>query len=115
MGRRHKPHLRCADCRLHRSVCICGLLPRIETRTRVVLVVHQLELAKPTNTGLLAARCLPNSAVTYRGRMSEDPADPSTPDPLLAAAAATVEAGTQPLMLYPHPSATPLESWARNG
>ena len=69
MGRNHRPHLRCPDCRLHRSVCICALLPRIQTRTRLVLVLHQLEARKPTNTGLVAARCLTNSAVVYRGRV----------------------------------------------
>ena len=41
---------------MHRSLCICGLLPRIETRTRLLFVVHQLEAVKPTNTGLVAAR-----------------------------------------------------------
>ena len=56
MSRYRKPHLRCADCRMHRSLCICALLPRLETRTRVVLLLHQLEIVKPTNTGLVAAR-----------------------------------------------------------
>src|SRR5689334_14281839 len=57
LSRRQKPHLRCADCRMHRGLCICALLPRISTRTRVVLVLHQLEALKPTNTGILAAKC----------------------------------------------------------
>jgi DTW domain-containing protein YfiP len=83
MSRRAKPHLRCADCRMHRSLCICGLLPRIATRTRVLLVLHQLEVVKPTNTGLVDAQ------------------------PLEAALAGDV----QPVLLYPHPSATPLGAW----
>ena len=48
---------------LHRSLCICALIPRVVTRTHVVLLVHQLEANKPTSTGVLAARCLPNSQV----------------------------------------------------
>ena len=95
---------------MHRSLCICGLLPRIETRTRVVLIVHQLEAVKPTNTGLVAARCLPSSTVVYRGRAPQGAAAVgATPDWPEAVAAAA--AGVQPLVLYPHPSATPLEDW----
>ena len=88
---------------MHRSLCICGLLPRIATRTRVVLVLHQLELNKPTNTGLVAARCLENSALVYRGRAPRD-ANAAAAEPL-------VSAGAQALVLFPHPDATPLESW----
>ena len=115
MSRSHKPHLRCPECRMHRSLCICGLLPRIETRTRVVLIVHQLEAVKPTNTGLVAARCLPTSTVVYRGRAPEGAVPGEThragAPPDWSAAVAAAAAGAQPLVLYPHPSATPLEDW----
>jgi DTW domain-containing protein YfiP len=67
-----------------------------------VLVVHQLEARKPTNTGLVAARCLTNSAVVYRGRppaeAERQPAELWPP-------------GAQPLLLYPHENATPLARW----
>jgi DTW domain-containing protein YfiP len=97
---------------MHRSLCICGLLPRIETRTRVVLIVHQLEAVKPTNTGLLAARCLPSSTVVYRGRAPGGGADAGTaPTPDFSAAVAAAAAGARPLVLFPHPAATPLEDW----
>jgi DTW domain-containing protein YfiP len=99
---------------MHRSLCICGLLPRIETRTRVVLIVHQLEAVKPTNTGLVAARCLPSSAVVYRGRPPQGGADSGTPDLAAAVAEAAGAAGApnvQRLMLFPHATATPLEDW----
>ena len=88
---------------MHRSLCICGLLPRLATRTRVVLVLHQLELNKPTNTGLVAARCLENSAVAYRGRAPTGGPGQGRD--------AIVPAGMQGLVLFPHPEATPLESW----
>ena len=107
MSRSRKPHLRCPDCRLHRSLCICALLPRLETRTRVVLIVHQLEATKPTNTGLLAARCLTNSAVVFRGRPPDGGGVASVEEalPLIGA----------PLMLFPHATATPLDEWRGDG
>src|SRR5882724_3318722 len=120
MSRRRKPHLRCAACRMHRSLCICGLLPRLETRTRVVLLVHQLEVQKTTNTGLVAARCLPNSAVVYRGRAPED-ASGEAPEAGASVAeqverlAAAIPAGTRSAFLFPHASATPLEEWSASG
>jgi len=88
---------------MHLSLCICALLPRIATRTRVVVVLHQLEARKTTNTGALAARCLENSAVVYRGR---------APDGRAADALdAQLSTETDPLLLYPHASATPLGDW----
>ena len=92
---------------MHRSLCICGLLPRLQTRTRVVLVIHQLEAVKPTNTGLVAARCLANSAVVYRGR---------GPDQDAAATGEEIApAGVTSLFLFPHADATPLDSWGGRG
>lgn len=65
------PGARCVHCRLHRAACICAIVPRIETRTRVVLVLHRAEARKSTNTGRLALLCLPNSAVWMRGECGE--------------------------------------------
>jgi DTW domain-containing protein YfiP len=48
-------------------LCICALVPRLETSTRLVLVIHHREIRKPTNTGALAARCLANSEVHVTG------------------------------------------------
>jgi DTW domain-containing protein YfiP len=91
---------------MHRSLCICGLLPRLATRTRVVVVLHQLEACKPTNTGALAARCLENSAVVYRGRAPGGGAANPLEGPL-----SELSLEAEPLLLYPHPSATPLAAW----
>jgi len=88
---------RCPDCLVHRSLCVCALIPTLPTRTRVVLVMHQLELNKPTNTGRLAIRCLPNSEILVRGREALHRAPAAFP-------------GT-PLLLYPHAQALPLERW----
>ena len=74
---------------MHMSVCICALFPRLETQTRVVLVIDRAEIRKPTNTGQLATSSLVNSAVVVRGREGE----PSKPIP--------VAPGSQPLLLFP--------------
>ncbi len=75
---------------LHESLCVCSLIEPIETRTRLVLVVHRAELRKSTNTGHLAVACLANSEIVVRGREGE-PARP-------------IDLGedTQPLFLFPH-------------
>ncbi|HSZ83174.1 MAG TPA: tRNA-uridine aminocarboxypropyltransferase, partial [Polyangia bacterium] len=116
MSRSRKPHLRCESCRMHRSLCICALLPRLETRTRVVLLLHQLEVDKPTNTGIVAARCLPNSAVVHRGRTPgadarDSDARGASVDEQAAQLSAAIPAGTRAAFLFPHPSATPLAAW----
>ncbi len=124
---------------MHRSLCICALLPRLETRTRVVLLLHQLEVDKPTNTGVVAARCLVNSAVVYRGRAPleeheaaqhaaqsdaqheahndarhgarDDEPFGSSLEEQSERLAAAVPAGTRAAFLFPHETASPLESW----
>jgi DTW domain-containing protein YfiP len=108
---------------MHRSLCICALLPRLETRTRVVLLLHQLEIVKPTNTGLVAARCLANSVVVHRGRAPREGAAEPDGAPLQGATiveqaellAAAIPAGTRAAFLFPHASATPLASFAAGG
>jgi DTW domain-containing protein len=100
MSRRANREGRCRRCRLQEVLCLCALIPRIETRTRLVLVIHRLEERKPTNSGQLAALCLPNSEVCVRG-IAGAPAPQFTHDP-----------ATQPLLLYPDASATPLASFA---
>jgi DTW domain-containing protein YfiP len=81
---------------MHRSLCVCGLVPRLETRTRLVLVLHRAEERKTTNTGRLAAACLVNSEIIVRGHASQ----PTEPIP--------VAPGSQPLLLFPAADARPL-------
>ena len=100
MSRRDNAEGRCRRCRMHAVLCLCALVPRIETRTRLVLVIHRFEERKPTNSGQLAALCLPNSEVCVRG-IAGAPAPRFTYDP-----------ATQPLLLYPDERAQPLTSFA---
>ncbi len=89
---------------MHASLCVCALVPRVETRTRLVLVIHRYEDRKPTNTGRLAATCLTNSEIVVRGHRPV----PGAPD---EAGLAFAE-GTQPLLLYPAEDAVPLADFA---
>jgi DTW domain-containing protein YfiP len=75
----------------------------LPTRTRVVLLLHQLEARKPTNTGRLALRCLPNSEEVVRGRLPGTREEPVGGDPPEWLARAT-----RPVLLFPHEEATPL-------
>jgi DTW domain-containing protein len=101
LSRRSNGDLRCARCHLHRSLCLCSLIPQIETRTHIVLVIHLREDRKPTNTGRLATECLPNSEVLVRGHMNR-------PEP-------RIEWGLrQPLLLFPHEDAQPIDEYIAN-
>ncbi len=101
MTRRGNGALRCPGCRLHGSLCVCALIPRLETRTRLVLYIHRFEERKPTNTGLLAASCLTNSEVRFRGRPADDRSPFVCPE------------GSDALVLFPYEGATPLERLER--
>ncbi|MBC8131876.1 MAG: DTW domain-containing protein [Deltaproteobacteria bacterium] len=103
MSRRDNADVRCPRCRMHESLCICALVPRIATRTRLVLIIHLREHRKTTNTGRLAALCLPNSQVIVRGHESA-PREPFAWD-----------SSTQPLLLYPHDDAVPIAQFAQFG
>ena len=96
-----KPGHRCADCRLVLADCLCALIPRLETRTHVVLILHQMEASKTSNTGLLALRCLPNSSIVIRGAPGRPITDTRWNQ--------TSDADT--VLLFPHPDARPIDSW----
>lgn len=62
-------------------MCLCDVVPRMELRTRICLVIHHRELRRNSNTGLLALRALVNSEMRIRGegRESLDLKDLLTP------------------------------------
>ena len=81
---------------MHGSLCVCDLIPRLTTRTRLVVFIHCSEDLKSTNTGRLAAECFSHSQVFVRGHETkENPAFHCDP-------------GAVPLLLFPHEDATPL-------
>jgi DTW domain-containing protein YfiP len=90
---------RCLACRMHATLCICALIPRLTPRTRVALLVHNREAHKPTNTGQLAARCLERSTVTIVGERDRPLDLPPVGDHEL------------PLVLFPADDALPIASY----
>jgi DTW domain-containing protein YfiP len=63
--------VRCDSCGLVPIACACAQLPRVENRTRVIVVAHARELQKPSNTGRLAVTMLSNARLVTHGGMSE--------------------------------------------
>lgn len=71
MGVRSKRSERCPQCRLHTHLCICSVIPRLDLATRLILVMHRREWAKPTATGPLALAVLTNSELRIQGYREE--------------------------------------------
>jgi DTW domain-containing protein len=71
MKRQKTTNGRCESCGVSAAACLCDVLPRIELRTKVCLVIHHRELSRSSNTGLLAIRALLNSEVRVRGEQRE--------------------------------------------
>lgn len=80
-------------------LCICAEIPRLETATSVIILMHHREVKMPTNTGRLAHRCLAGSRLILRG-VKDDPAD-LDPDATFT--------GT-PLLLHPTEDAIELDA-----
>ena len=100
MSRRDNVEARCPTCHMHATLCICDLVPRLEARTRLSLLVHYREARKPTNTGLLAARCFEHSEVGIVGDRARPLGLP------------VVRPGELGLLLYPDDDALPIAHYA---
>lgn len=92
----------CSSCRLPATLCVCALVPRLQTRTRLLVVIPYHESRKPSNTGQLAARCV-GGTVHIRPKRG----GPLSPP--------VVHPGEQPLVLFPAPNATPITEYAGTG
>jgi tRNA pseudouridine65 synthase len=84
---------------MHEARCMCELIPRLETRTKVVVVMHCREWEKTTATAPLALAALPNSELHIHGARDSraDLSHLSREDRRL-------------LLLYPSEGASPLTS-----
>jgi len=69
----------CARCVLKLEICVCSVLPRVQTRTEIVLIQHITERLLTSNTGRFAALALPRSRVLSYGG-----GEPFDPKPLCA-------------------------------
>jgi DTW domain-containing protein YfiP len=78
----------CPACALHKSLCICAQMPRLNLRTYLTLVIHAKELKRTTNTGRLAVRALVQSEILVRGL---EPLDLT----------ANLKTGYRPLLFFP--------------
>src|SRR5688500_1705572 len=87
---------RCTGCFLKPALCMCSLLPHVDTRARICVVMHGLEHGKSTNTGRLVERCFTNSEMTLFG--NDKPALPDKPWP----------ASSTPVVLFPVAGAQPI-------
>lgn len=88
---------------MHRETCLCAEIPTLETRTRIVLVMHYREVPKPTATGPLALRALPNSELLIHGKKDER----VDLNPLF-------DGERRVLLLYPGEGARPLDEVVRD-
>ena len=52
------PRPRCERCNLPVQLCLCAEIPRVQTRTRFLILQHLMEMGKKSNTGQLAVRGL---------------------------------------------------------
>jgi len=57
----------CPRCLLNTAICLCLDVPRVVTRTRIVIVRHVAELRLSSNTGRFAGLALPNSCIYEYG------------------------------------------------
>jgi DTW domain-containing protein YfiP len=81
---------RCPRCEIRRPLCFCEFIPRIELKTRVIILMHTLEQVLTTNTAKLVHKSLINSQVIIHGRKDER-----------LSADGLHERGRVPLLLYP--------------
>jgi DTW domain-containing protein YfiP len=61
------PSKRCPRCVMRIDLCLCKEFPNLETKTRLVLLMHFKELSSFSNTGRLGVLSLRNSIHLLRG------------------------------------------------
>jgi DTW domain-containing protein YfiP len=75
LDRKRKTKDPCLDCGLHKNLCLCHLIPNLNLKTKLVLVIHHRELKRTSNTGRLALKTLKNSEMRIRGQKDSGPLD----------------------------------------
>lgn len=53
----------CFRCYQRREICICPILPTVQTRAEFLILRHIQEAERPSNTGRLVALAMPNSRI----------------------------------------------------
>lgn len=104
-----KTSYRCPVCKLQLVVCLCEDLPLVTTRHHLTLIVHSVEAKKPTNSGILATRCLtPSQAVVY-GSLTEVEGLKRLEDSQI------LRPQFQPVVLFPSPTSVDIRDFASTG
>lgn len=106
MSRRDNADLRCDRCHMHAPLCICAELPCLATRSRMILLLHYREARKPTNTGLLAAACLPRTTTLELGQGTAEQHAQPRPD-----FGQLIAPDEQAVLLFPADDAVPIDAW----
>lgn len=75
LDRKRKTKDPCLECGLHKVLCLCHLIPKLDLKTKLVLVIHHRELKRTSNTGRLALRSLVNSEMRVRGEKDKGALD----------------------------------------
>ena len=73
-GARGKKVKRCEMCRIGLSHCICHLVPKTTSNAGFLLLMHDSEVLKPSNTGRLIADLFPDTFAYLWSRTTVDPA-----------------------------------------
>jgi len=63
----HDRNRHCSRCYLRKDICICSILPTVQTRTEFVILRHIREENRPSNTGRLVALAMPSSRIVPCG------------------------------------------------
>jgi DTW domain-containing protein YfiP len=71
MSQRKKEQERCPNCLMRQELCICSLIPSLDTKTKIIVIISKREAKVPTNTGRLASLALKNSVVLLRGDLDQ--------------------------------------------
>jgi DTW domain-containing protein YfiP len=71
MSQRKKDQERCQNCLMRNELCICTLIPRLDTNTKIIVIISKREFKVPTNTGRLAGLALKNSTILLRGDLDQ--------------------------------------------
>ena len=91
-------HGHCRRCVLKNEICVCDAIPRITTRTEIVLVRHVTEDRLTSNSGRFVALALPRSRLLeYGGGQTFDDSELTRPGTALLYRSA----GARPLPFVP--------------
>ncbi|MEA9358248.1 tRNA-uridine aminocarboxypropyltransferase [Bacteriovorax sp. PP10] len=96
--RRASAGKRCLRCKIHNTLCFCGKLTEVQTKTRVSIIMHHRETHLTSNTANLACLALPNCKISLRG----------LPDKPFSIESIGLSPDEMPLYLFPHEDAIEL-------